>query len=296
MQTEEETPQAEETTQEEISQQPSEQPAEVSRDEKGRFAPAAQDGWVDFPPEAQKKFDRVYGDLRRQQALNTKLIQDNEVLASRLSELEGVVVTGRVSGEEEKLRSAKRQALENGDFTRVMEIDDAIMDLKIKASSIRPEPVKTTARQEPAGYEQPGLDPGEQSAIEEWANARTPDGQLIRPWAHTGHPLHQRATHILEGLKVDPELFGATPVAFMSQMDRLMGVNKPQPVQRVVAKPPAFLAGDQPVRKTTPQDVELTAEQRYYAKKLFPGKADAEERYKEALKRYGTKGRVTAGG
>lgn len=70
----------------------------------------------------------------------------------------------------------------------------------------------------------------------------------------------------------------------MAAIDRLMGVGPARPAKTPPkpTRPMATFAPDTPSRVKAPSP-ELTAEQIYIAKRMFPNDKDAVERYKKAM-------------
>src|SRR5574338_959913 len=98
-----------------------------TRDEQGRFRPKGipdDERWehIELSPEAQKRFNRVYGALKHHQALGEQLLNDNLVLAKRLEALEQNVYTMGRESTESDLTRAKADALAAGNYKAVVEI------------------------------------------------------------------------------------------------------------------------------------------------------------------------------
>ncbi len=142
---------------------------------------------VDFgSPEAQEKFDRVYGDMKRYKGdlqryesnLNT-VAQQNAALLDKLDKLERSTADSEVSTTVAGLRKQETEALEAGEFEKAVSLRDQITDLKVKSNTTPPAP-----KPEPA----PQADDGDQRALNAFLDERNQDGTLKRPWVELFSP------------------------------------------------------------------------------------------------------------
>jgi hypothetical protein len=242
---------------------------------------------IDLTPEAQKRFNRVYGALKHHQALGEQLLQDNVLLAERLERLEHKVTAGQEATTEGQLKAAKAAALSAQDYSRVVEIDDALLDLKTRA--LQPSPaVSPTIATAPEHYQ---LDETSRAVLDDWSRELGADGSPLRPWVNSNHPLHEKANRAHGLVMADPMTAFADISIVLDAIDRYMGVDKrptaaaPTAAARP-AKHAAFMAGDNPPKSKSPQP-QLTAQQIHVAKRMFRGSPDAVERYRKALGQHG---------
>lgn len=268
-----------------------------ARDAAGRFAPA---GFVELSPEAQARFNRVYGELKRHKAVEEQLVRDNTLLLERLAAIEGTVAKTAEATNAAALRQAKAEALALQDYSRVVEIDEALLDLRLGTS--KPANGKIESASAVESVEEP-LDPRTISVLQSWGQARDGSGNLLRPWVMPDHPEHERAKAAYSFVIAGPDLGNVE--AILAHVDELMGSSPPPklapPPPPSKAKPVAFLATDVPPPNPR-REPELTAEQIYIAKQLYRNDTDvlnaskngkdpavvAASKYKAALGRYAT--------
>lgn len=281
------------TTQEapppEATQEAAEQPAPEQhgqpRDDKGKWRPKdlpPDEEWqeVELSPDAQRRFNRVYRQLKQHQGIGEQLLKDNAMLMERLAKLEAGLGEREQTDQLTRLKQEKAQALAEQDYQRVVDIDDQILALR---TTQRPEPKPVEPRQVATDFED-DLDPDTTQAIIAWRDERGPDGNLLRPWFNPRHPLHEKAKMVSAAVNVDPDIAPDDHRAAMAAIDRLMGVGPARPAKSPPkpTRPMATFAPDTPSRAKAPSP-ELTAEQIYIAKRMFPNDKDAVERYKKAM-------------
>src|SRR6266498_3233324 len=253
--------------------------------------------YVELSPEGQKRFNRVYGALKHHQALNEQLLNDQIILADKLDKLEKRVTSGEGASTEAQLKGAKVAALVGGDYQRVIEIDDALLELKMRAHQQQNMPQQPGGPSELPATQNYSLDEATKVLLDEWGRERGADGDLLRPWVDPRHPLHEKANRAHQLVMADPMTAFAPIGDVLDSIDRYMGVGKsatakavgaPQPVAAAKpAKHEAFLGTENPPKSKTASP-QLTAEQIHIAKRMFRGDPDPVGRYKRAITTHGS--------
>ena len=234
-----------------------EKPAEAEKTADGK-----PEGWdqVELPPPVQKRFNRIYAEMKQSHndvlalaATNRQLLESVERLSSRQD--------GKDTDEKaDMLKDRKVDAREKGNFAAVAELDDQLAKLRT------PAPVQAKAQPAPAKEQRGGITPEQAEVIVEWAQETDEDGNFKRPWAHEGHPKHEQMAEAASMLMGDMKLRARGVAAVLDEIDKKMGMGG----RRSVA---AVLSGDggRPAEKTK----TLTADE----KRVVQLMGITEERY-----------------
>lgn len=268
----------------------------------GKFRPKGlpeDESWdyVELSPEAQKRFNRVYGALKHHQALGEQLLNDNVLLADRLEKLEKRVTSTQEASTDAQLKGAKAAALAAGDYQRVVEIDDALLELKAK--SLQQTMVQPIGLSETPAVQNYQLDETSRVLLDQWGSERGADGHLLRPWVDERHPLHQKAQQAHRLVMADPTTAFAPIGDVLDAIDGYMGIDRQQRTVGVPQAPPqppaaaakparhaAFLGTENPPKSKVPSP-QLTAQQIHIAKRMFRGDPDPIARYRRAIATHG---------
>ena len=246
---------------------------ETTEEKKGNGK--AGEEFIDFktaaPEEVEKRFRRIYGHMKQSERVNAELIANQRALVEKLEKVEQNVSDGAKNDVLATLKSEKKAALESGDFDKVIEIDDRIIELK---TAVEKKPESKSQPEGPLNREQ-------LSRVQEWIREVNSDGDYIRPWAQPGHPLNAKVANLAAAAMEDPELSAQGMEAVLSEVDKLM--SKPKPVRTT-----AVLSGDGDIRPPSGKKTTLSADERYVAAKMFPDLPPdkAESRYSEARKKW----------
>ena len=230
--------------------------------------------FVAMDEKMQKRFNRVYSNMKQFERLYAQTMKDQKVLLDRLSALEGKQQEQAVTQAVENLKARKVQALESGDHKGAVEIDDQIAQVRAVPEK-KPEPI-TTPTMEPV----PEISTPDKELIQEWAHELTGDGNFRRPWAQAGHPYNAKATSIGMAVLEDPEFKGKATEEILKEVDRLMGIE----VKTLKRTSPVLSSdADVPARKS--KDLKLTVDQKKIAEVLYANEspAKAHERYLKGL-------------
>lgn len=222
----------------------------------------------------ERRFNRVYGSMKMNEAAMRQMAEDNRKLIERLEAMESSQAKKETDSRLAELKAKKISALENGDNEAVVEIDDQIATLRS-----RPEPEKKPEKKQ----EDPGWFTQErQQAVVRWASEKDSEGNPLRPWAQENHPKNARCIEITNGVLNDPDFAGADIGEILSEVDRLMAPPKRK-------QPAAVLSGDTPPRPKQGDKIKLTEEQKLVAVRMYNNlpRTDAIKRYEAALAKIG---------
>ena len=231
--------------------------------------------FVEFSPEQEARFKRVYGNLKEYERSNIKLAQQNGELFKRLEELETRYHTKDTGDRLSVLKSEKKSAYEAGDIDKVMEIDDQIMELRSKPAE------KKEHKENYEAVADEWLTPERKAVLNTWAGEQDKDGNPVRPWADQKHPKYKRLIEMAAGVMSDPDFTDQPLEKTLEEVDKLMGLEKP----KAVRTGSAVLSGDGNVSKKT--DGKLTPDQERTARFMFPNEKDPIKKYREATKKWG---------
>lgn len=238
---------------------------------------------VEFTPEQQRRFNRLYAQVKRNNEVTKQLIDDNNKLVNRLHELEAQNTTKELSQAMKVLRTARIKAYENGDFAKIDEIDEEIDKLKDKAKSVEAEKEKLTKQIAKNSESVDVLTPEIREKISSWVTEKTPDGELVRPFADPSHNQHKRFMKVVEIILTDPDIDDKSPDEVFEEIDKALvvaGLSKRVENKNLKQTVLPSLGSDIS-RKPAKQ---LTQQQRYVARRMFPNEKDPEKAYLEAMK------------
>lgn len=220
-------------------------------------------------PEEEARFKRIYGNMKQYERVVDQLTKDQKALIERLEKYENAKVQEKTDEEIAALKAEKREALSAGNFERVEEIDDELLERKLADKiKVKPEPKAAPKTPEEINAEYPWFTPERQNKYIAWARETTTDGELKRPWANPGHPLHQQVVENATYVINKPENINATDEEIMAQVDKLMGIDNPadRPGRRAVAG--AVLSDDGNVRPKNKGSFVMTEDMKLIARKM----------------------------
>lgn len=240
---------------------------------------------VEFTPEQQKRFNRMYAQVKSQESIHKQLIEDNKKLVTRLTAIEARNLQKEVDTSISKLKEAKVKALELGDYSKADDIADEIAEVKAKAKEAEKE-------QEKLKVEDPKesplvLPPDVQEKVASWVSAKDDDGNLLRPFVNPAHPQHQKFLKIAQIVLEDHDNNDIPVEQVISMVDNALeayGLTKSKKTQPTKQKTANVLSGLQGSTSLSSPKPKLTNQQKYVARKMFAGDPKAEEKYIEALK------------
>ena len=213
---------------------------------------------VELDEKAQRRFNRLYAQMKGNKEIIDRMADDNKLLINRVNSLENTTDEHTVNEQVTGLKVAKAQALEAGDFTKVADIDEQIVDLKTAA---KPQSVEKPVKSEEK-KEESWLTPARERQLLTWAGETDTEGKKIRPWAEPGHVDHGKALRSISLILDDPEYEMAEMDEVLQEADRLMGGRKP------TKKAAAVLGSNSSIRPKEKTSVALNEQEKFVASKM----------------------------
>lgn len=206
---------------------------------------------VELPPEAQKRFDRVYGNMKRYETDAKELREINQQLINTVQNLyqgqQQIVSHLQVSDfqeAEQRLSSERDAAWHKGDIKAYNSASDQLSELKIRknlAERERTAQPKQTPQQQPVqqqgmsgdrivnrALEQNELTSVDANIARAWMSETDQTGNLKRSWTQQNDPRNYAAA--LEGQAVfNSPVWSDKPIADkLREIDRRMGIQQAQ--------------------------------------------------------------------
>lgn len=211
---------------------------------------------VEMDGETQKRFNRIYGNMKQYERVVQKMGKENKALLDRLDKLEASTHKKDVEAAVASLKRQKIQALEEGDAEAAVELDDQLARVR----SI-PDPG-------PTPQEEPSIDdivsPEDQQIIYKWGNELNDDGGYRRPWAQAGHPHNAKAAAIGAAVLEDQSIVSQGTEAVLAEVDRLMGAQTGETAKRTSP----VLTNDGSVSPKKESAKSLSADEKIIAKAM----------------------------
>ncbi len=227
-------------------------------------------GWqqIDYDrlPEAEAKVvearvNRLYGQVKQSERLQQQLAKDNKALFDRLKALEDTTVSRKT----DQIKQELKEAAEEGDSERIATLTADLVEATSRPAA-EPASSDFPDADEPAGNGQTDLSEHlsaqEEAIVAAWYAQTDEAGQPIRPWVDQNHPSFNAAATAFMAAWNRPDVKEQGINAVLAEVDRIMGVQKPdQPAQQRqnAAAPVMANQGPRAPSKGTPK---LTAEQR----------------------------------
>ncbi len=204
----------EEAQQEEIPQEP-EQEIEENEEEGDGYE------YVKFDPPTQKRFNRMYGQVKAQDvklAKQEKLFTDMQEHFAKVSKkLQTYEDAETVKNNEAQINRIKQEIAEassDGDSTRVAELT---YDLVKQETANQNKPVV----EEPVAP-QSSVTSEEQAYAANWTGEMADNGDFVRPWAQDGHPLKPFMIKMVETVASHPDHTNDTIEDIFEKVDAIM--------------------------------------------------------------------------
>ncbi len=258
--------------------------AEVEVVESTPAQPAAKgNGFeqVDLPPEAQKRFDRLYRQIKAQD--KAKMLQGVHLtqLTDTVSRLQAELAAEKSKDAVTSLRAQIKEARESGDEERVEKLRDQLVEVQAEAAVQKRTQPKEAPKQALEAPAMPEISRSDTAAIKRWSVAADDNGKYLRPWTQEGHrDVDTAAQHLVEVLNSE-EFEDHTIEEKLAEVDRRMGFKKAIPTRK---EGNAVLGADL-TGSANKDKPSLTRDQAEVAEKLYPNlsPADARKRYYASL-------------
>lgn len=231
---------------------------------------------VDFSPKQQKRFNRLYAQIKNHEKVVGTLADDNRKLLDKIEELSRTQSLARAEDRISDLESRLEKAAEEGDIAEIKRLTNDIAETKIKAAGSAPAPMESPGRKtgaDPAANPEQGFAPTEEQRLREWAYERDEEGDYLRPWSHPGHPRHQEFLDLAQ--KASSRV--SSLEEGLAYVDEQMG-DRPRANATVLSNSPS-------IRRNNRQQ-EITPEQRTIALRMFGPGTKPNMKPEDAIKRY----------
>ena len=199
--------------------------AETAPEPGSEEQPETSTKMVDMDGDTQKRFNKIYGNMKQYERVVGQMGRENRALLERLDKLEGSAYTAEVTTAIDGLKKQKVEALDNGDHEKVTDIDDKIAQIRAIPEPM-PSPVSSYASEDATLSQQ------DSTLISEWGAERDDTGAYKRPWAQAGHPYNTKAAALGAAVLEDPAIVAQGTEAILAEVDRLMGGPGPTRVTR----------------------------------------------------------------
>jgi hypothetical protein len=235
---------------------------------------------VEFDEKTQRRFNRVYAEMKEQKRLVGQMASDNKKLLDRLENMESSQRESAISQRISDLRTSEKEALESGDYERASAVRDQITDLRVEAKIPKAPPKEEPEVDVNAAQDRWMSENGPR--INQWVNERDEKGNLLRPWADPGHEEHDTA---LAAAKVVMEQNLNTDIeTVLQKIDKVNG--------RVIAQAkrpaaPVLSGGNAPPKK---EKTKISEDER----KIAAAMGVSPERYAAMQQKLGGEGRYMA--
>ena len=231
---------------------------------------------VELTPEAQKRFNRLYAQVKSQERIQNEIIEQNRKLMDKLETYETKTKTTEHVSKLEQLKAERREYLMSGDLAKADELDEQIFELRSNKPKA-PEP--KTAEQ---AYE---LQPEVKERVVEWANEVDDTGEMLRPFILVGHPKHKTSMAIIESVLQDEALYGKDVEDYVKAVDKALIANGIMKAKRKTEPSVVLESSQRPSAGKVA--TKLSFEELHVAKRMYPNDPDPAKRYlaaKEKLK------------
>lgn len=240
---------------------------------------------VEMPPELQKQFNKIYGEMKKAKERNSALEDHALKLTNALSKLQSDSKESANKGVVADIKSQIKAAREAGDDEAMDALQDKLTELTVEAKLEKklPKPAAPAPKQEDDGY---NFSTSEQKMVEKWVKEVDEEDEPLRPWAKDAeHPKAKAAYAYLMEVLNDEEHEDLTIKEKLALVDEKF-LRKAKTTRDVNAVGSGSLTNP----NTNKQD-KLTDDQKRVAHRIFSklSKEDAEKNYAAGLKLTGGK-------
>jgi len=246
--------------------------------------PAASDK-VEMPPEIQKQFNKIYGEMKKTKERNSALEDHALKLTNALSKLQNDSKESQIKDVVSTLKQQIRAARDAGDDDKMDELQDKLTELTVEAKLEKKLPRVATPAQKPdqTYYE---LTKSEERIMSTWATEVDDEDEPLRPWAQSDkHPKAQAAYEYMTEILEDDQYADLTIKEKLAMVDeKFMRKTKTTRDMNAVG------SGSLTNPNANKQD-KLTDDQKRVAYRIFSklSKDDAEKKYADGLRAAGGK-------
>lgn len=283
----------------ERKEEPKPQPQQNSN-KMEEFANEKGYDWVDFsqlPGEIREtvepRFHRLYRQLMASDANNKETVKMNMALAEKIEKLQETTQKQLdIHSEEQKnkeladVRGQIRQAADEGDGDRVLELTSQLVDVQKKYEPKEEPTEKPEEKKEPTGG---GLSEEDAKYVTDWTEERDDLGNPVRPWIQPGHPLQKFATDLALALMSHPNYEKVSIGDVLSEVEKIVNAElssrtTPNRQSSINRNTSVTFGRDQNIRSDGKKKTSLTPREQQIAINTIgrlPGISD-----EEAIRRY----------
>ena len=214
-------------------------------------------------PKVQERINDLYGQAKNSDARNQALIEHNQALEARLSEVlerqdkfEADVKSTKSDQVEGEIKERLRQARSDGDYDTVDKLENDLLDIRLERRIEQRVAAQPKSKQQPQEALQTSPD---QMYAFHLGSEKDQQGNLVRPWLQDWHPDNEKAINTLMSIRGELENAGKQPDvrAMFSILDeRMKGGAKPR--QEAAVLPSSDTAHNpKKVVKLTKQEAEI---------------------------------------
>lgn len=209
---------------------------------------------VEFTPDQQKRFDRLYGQVKAQDRKFTEALdvmrQQSEVIEQLKNGVGNVVnhINAQdANNSEHAAREEADAAFKRGDSRAYLSAMEKVAQLsaqKIVQQTLRQQQQARQPQQQVnsakdvanRAVQQGYLAPSDESAFEAWQEEKDASGNPVRPWAKRETAGESFDSALMRSASVfsDPRFRNSTIEQKLSEVDRIMGTQKQTPQQNVM--------------------------------------------------------------
>jgi hypothetical protein len=241
---------------------------------------------VEMPPEIEKRFNKIYKEMKTTKERNSALEEHALKLTNALIKLQSDTKDASTKSVISDIKQQIRQARDAGNEDELESLQEKLTELMVEEKLEKKLPKqqpKQPVRQEHSSFE---LTKSEERIVGNWATEVDEDDEPLRPWAQSeNHPKAQKAYEYLTEILEDDQYADLTIKEKLALVDEKF-LKKAKATRDVNA----VGAGSLTKNNDSKQD-KLTDDQKRVAYRIFSrlSKEDAEKKYAEGLKAAGMK-------
>lgn len=250
-------------------------------EEKPRPKDVPKEEWerVDIPEELQPRFNRLYRQVKESKSVTDQLVEDNRKLIEKIDKLQQSHDASKVEDTLSVLNQQLEEAVDLGDTDAVKDLTNKIAEQKIALNGATPAPDRTepeSGDQQQSGPRKLDLTPEQEMTIQKWAFERDDQGNMLRPWSIPGDPGYDE---FLKEAQVAAQETDDVEEA-LEILDSRFKAKRRKPTAASV------LSGNTSQRPAGGNSVELSAEQRKVAVRMFGSSSAMKLKDSDAIEMY----------
>lgn len=214
-------PSGEDGSGEESSEVRSQERESEAGSESKKEIPQEEQEWghVEFTPQQQRRFNRMYAQVKDLESRLNLALEDNKVVFQKLNEYNKRSAAKEYDERINNLKAAKRAAMREGEYDEADKYDDELE--KVRAEQLeasKEEELKPKAGEVP----EQELPPEVIEKISIWTMEKDAQGNLLRPYAaNDKHPQHAKFRKIVDDIINDPDYDGLDEDEYFKIVDNV---------------------------------------------------------------------------